>query len=65
MPAEPDGAVIVLLSAMLNRPITLVTQKGNWSSNNGEAHDLVFAYFGQNKYHPTQVGKYYLFCLQI
>ena len=58
-PFEADGAVIVLVSAMIQRPITLVTQKGNWNSNNNDVHDVVMAYMGHNKYHPTEVGKYY------
>ena len=56
--AEPDGAIIVMLSAMVNRAVTLVHHKGVWNSSGGDTHDLVFGYFGHHQYFPMQVGKY-------
>ena len=56
---EPDGAVIVLLSAFLNRLITLVHQKGVWRSCPSDTDDIVIASTGHNKFYPTQVGKCY------
>ena len=54
---EPDGAIIVLMSAMLDRDITLVHQKGTWHSDCSTNHNIVLAYIGHNQYYPTQVGK--------
>ena len=56
--AEPDGAIIVMLSAMVNRFVTFVHHKGIWNSSGGDTHDLVFGYFRHHQYFPTQVGKY-------
>ena len=56
--AEHDGAIIVMLSAMVNRAVTLVHHKGVWNSSGRDMHDLVFGYFGHHQYFPTQVGKY-------
>ena len=56
--AEPDGVIIVMLSGMVNRAVTLVHHKGVWNSSGRDTHDLVFGYFEHHQYFPTQVGKY-------
>ena len=53
---EPDGAIIVLLSALIKCPITLVHQKGHWNSDLNDNHDIVMGYTGHNIYMPSQVG---------
>ena len=57
---EPDGAIIVLISALIKRPITLVHQKGTWNSDLNDNHDIVMGYAGYNIYMPTQVGTYFI-----
>ena len=57
--AEPDGAMVILFSALINKTITLVHHRGWWSSDGStDSHDVVLGYFGHNNYYPTQVGKY-------
>ena len=56
--SEPDGAIIVMLSALIDRAITLVPNKGIWCSNLDDNHDIVLGYFGHSDFKPTQVGKY-------
>ena len=55
---EPDGAIIVMISALLKRPISLVYQKGTWSSELSDNHDIVLGYSWHNIYMPSQVGIY-------
>ena len=57
---EPDGTIIVLLSALIKHPITLVHQMGHWNSNLNENHDIVMGYAGHNIYMPSQVGTYFI-----
>ena len=45
---EPNGAIIVLISALIKRPITLVHQKGTWNSDLNDNHDIVMGYAGHN-----------------
>ena len=56
--AEPNGTIIVMLSAIVYRAVIFVHHKGVWNSSGGDTHDLVFGYFGHHQYFPTQVGKY-------
>ena len=57
---EPDGAIIILLSALIKRPITLVHQKGTWNLDLNNNHDIVMGYVGHNIYMPSQVGTYFI-----
>ena len=57
---EPDGAIIVLLAALIKHPITLVHQKGTWNSDLNDNHDIVMGYEGHNIYMPSQVGTYFI-----